>query len=39
MIYLYHPQVPDRPHARLENFKPMPDGLIRVHGREAEKGD
>jgi peptide/nickel transport system substrate-binding protein len=30
MIYLYHPQYLIAHTARLENFKPMPDGLIRV---------
>jgi peptide/nickel transport system substrate-binding protein len=30
MIYLYHPQYLIAHTTRLENFKPMPDGLIRV---------
>jgi peptide/nickel transport system substrate-binding protein len=30
MIYLYHPQYLIAHTERLENFKPMPDGLIRV---------
>jgi peptide/nickel transport system substrate-binding protein len=30
MIYLYHPQYLIAHTVRLENFKPMPDGLIRV---------
>ena len=30
MIYLFHPQYLIAHTARLENFKPMPDGLIRV---------
>jgi len=30
MIYLYHPQYLIAHTARLENFRPMPDGLIRV---------
>ena len=30
MIYLYHPSYLIAHTARLENFKPMPDGLIRV---------
>jgi peptide/nickel transport system substrate-binding protein len=30
MIYLYHPQYLIAHSAQLENFKPMPDGLIRV---------
>ena len=30
MIYLFHPQYLIAHTAQLENFKPMPDGLIRV---------
>jgi len=30
MIYLYHPNYLIAHTARLENFKPYPDGLIRV---------
>ncbi|MGD9881899.1 MAG: ABC transporter substrate-binding protein [Reyranella sp.] len=32
MIYLYHPQYLIAHTARLENFRPMPDGLLRVVG-------
>jgi peptide/nickel transport system substrate-binding protein len=30
MIFLFHPQYLIAHTERLENFKPMPDGLIRV---------
>jgi peptide/nickel transport system substrate-binding protein len=32
MIYLYHPQMLIAHTERLENYKPMPDGLVRVVG-------
>ena len=36
MIYLYHPQILIAHTARLEGYRPMPDGLMRVIGRQAE---
>ena len=32
MIYLYHPQMLIAHTDRLENYRPMPDGLVRVIG-------
>jgi len=32
MIYLYHPQMLIAHTVRLENYRPMPDGLVRVVG-------
>jgi peptide/nickel transport system substrate-binding protein len=32
MIYLYHPQMLIAHTSRLENYRPMPDGLVRVIG-------
>ncbi len=32
MIYLYHPQMLIAHNDRLENYRPMPDGLVRVIG-------
>ena len=37
IIYLYHPQVLVAHTTRLEGYKPMPDGLVRVIGLKLDK--
>ena len=36
MLFLYHPQFLIAYSDRLEGYKPMPDGLVRVVGAQAE---